>query len=413
MGTRYRPGSLLVQGGHIAVVGKPADIPTDLVGEVQVVDRTGDLLLPQMVSAHTHLELTDIGPLPFDPAGGFVGWVKQVRQTAPLEDTSRRLAVEAGCGMALEAGVFAVGDIASSPEMAKRRHEQGLLGTTFVELFGLGQPFDQCALDLIEQTDPMQFLQQSEHEMGSRIGWQPHAPYSAGPSLFAAAARSGSPISTHLAETRDEADFVGALAGPLMEYIKQLGRWDDRFAEHYGQGLSPVQWIRPHLEANMDQVDRLFSSHKLLVAHCNYVDEDDILLLSETKTSVAYCPIASEYFGHENHRYREMLDAGINVCLGTDSIVGADPTDLQPLGLLSAMRRLIERDQTDPDTLLAMATTNGARALGLGNDPRIATLQPGAPARFACIPIDPESDVDPLIQVLSGQDPVQAISFEE
>lgn len=387
-GVSAAPGAVLVQNGRVVAAGDPASLPAELVSQAEVINRPGDLLLPAFVNAHTHLELTDIGPQPYDSAGGFLGWVKMVRASCPSHMFSRLDSAGRGADLSKQSGVQAAGDIVSEPDFEQTRINRQLAGVSYLELFGLGLPFDTDALARITSKTG---------------GLQPHAPYSAGPALYRAAAQSGRPVSTHLAETQEEAKFVRHGNGPWHDYLKTIGRWDDSFAQHYGQGLSPVQWMRPHLETAA-------SAGGWLVAHCNYVSDGDIAILADTNTSVAYCPIASEYFGHQDHRYREMLAAGVNVCLGTDSIVGTDPNDPQPLGLLSAMRRLYQRDQTDPHTLLAMATVNGARALRL--DDAFATLQPGAPARFACLPIAAESDVDPLIQVLSGQDPVQAISFE-
>ncbi|MEM9414706.1 MAG: amidohydrolase family protein [Planctomycetota bacterium] len=332
-----------------------------------------------MVNAHTHLELTDIGPKPYDPAGGFVGWVKMLRDNNPADFVERRESAGRGALRAKAAGVQAVGDIASSLVYAVTRMNRGVLGQTYAELFGIDPG---VAADSLPS-----FLPPHEAE----AGLQPHAPYSAGPALYASAASTGRPVSTHLAETQEEARFVAQGDGPWLDYLKSLGKWDDAFAAYYGQGLSPVQWMRPHLEAAANDGG-------WVVAHCNYVSDEDIRILADTNTSVAYCPIASEYFGHTGHRYRDMLAAGVNVCLGTDSIVCALPDDPQPLGLLSAMRRLYARDGTEPDTLLQMATVNGARALRMPDT--AATLRPGASAKFALIDFDTDKEEDGLRQAM-------------
>ncbi len=395
-GVNASPGAVLVQDGQVVAAGAPDSLPAELVEQAEVMDRRDCLLVPAMVNAHTHLELTDIGPRPYDPADGFMGWVLMLRSHWPEDPGLGVLpddgwfvqATQRGIEMARQAGVQAVGDISRFVSVADTRKELRMEGQTYLEAFGIGQPFNERGLDAIAQ---------------ARGGIQPHAPYSAGPALFDAAAPTGRPVSCHLAETTDEQDFVSALRGPFLDFLKAIGKWDDAFASYYGQGHSPVQWMRSYLQTAAN-------NGGWLVAHCNYVSDEDIAILSGTNTSVAYCPLASEYFGHKDHRYREMLAAGINVCLGTDSIVGTDPDDPQPLGLLSAMRRLYVRDQTDPERLLAMATTHGARALRL--DRKVATFQPGAPARFACIRIDPASNTEPMIQVLTGQKQVEAISFE-
>jgi cytosine/adenosine deaminase-related metal-dependent hydrolase len=394
-GVNASPGAVMVQDGVVVAAGEPESLPAELVEQAEVVKRPNDLVLPAMVNAHTHLDLTDLGPQPYDPEGGFIGWVKRVRALAASrthpggvsghDSITHRRWVDMHV---MHAGIQAVGDIAPHTERAKILEDGPLDGVSYLEMFGIGEPFINEALARIET---------------STRGLQPHAPYSAGPAIYHASARSGRPVSTHLAETKDETAFVGQASGPMLDYLKSIGKWNDRYAAFYGQGLSPVQWMRSHLETAANDGG-------WLVAHCNYVSDDDIAILADTNTSVAYCPLASEYFGHRDHRYREMFEAGINVCLGTDSIVGTDPDDPQPLGLLSAMRRLYQRDETDPQTLLAMATTHGTRALRL--DEKHATLQPGAPARFACLAIEPSSNVDPLVQVMTRQDPVEAISFE-
>lgn len=389
LGVQASPGAVLVEGAKVVAAGDPASLPAERVQRAQIHAYPDQLLMPAFVNAHAHLELTAVGPQPYDPAGGFVGWVKMLRGGASMDPSERRRSVGRGAAQSLESGVQAVGDIASEPDFADARIEQGLDGQTYAELFGLGPPFDEAALRQIRE---------------GAGGLQPHAPYSAGPAIYEAAANSGRPVTTHLAETQEEARFVARGAGPWRDYLQSIDRWDDAFAGHYGKGLSPVQWIRPHLE-------RAAGDGGWLVAHCNYVSDEDIATLAGTNASVAYCPIASEYFGHTGHRYRQMLDDGVNVCLGTDSIVCADPADPQPLGLMSAMRRLYQRDATDPQTILEMATTRGARALRLGQS--AATLQPGAPACFALTPIDPGQAIDPLIQALRGHAPIHAVSFTE
>ncbi len=221
-------------------------------------------------------------------------------------------------------------------------------------------------------------------------GWQPHAPYSAGPALFRAAARSGRPVSCHLAETREELEFVATGGGPFRALLQQMGKWSEAFAGFYDQGLSPVGWMEPHLR-----------EQPWLLAHCNYVSDEDIDLLAETRASVAYCPVASEYFGHVGHRYREMIDAGVNVCLGTDSIACQPSHQAQPLGMLPQMRRLYQRDRTDPALLLNMATTHGWRAIGLTAELR----------RLARVTFDPLDHRPVLEQILTSDAAVEAVEL--
>jgi len=383
-GATHRPGAVVVSpGGGVAWVGDASAVPGDLAGACRDVRLADRLLLPGMVNAHAHLELTAIGPRPY--TGDFVSWVTMLRSHWPgdgdplakrPDEAWFAAAAARGSAMSRASGVVAVGDICRSNATIAAQRAVGLGGTGFVELFGLGPPWDQRDMARVQEACE---------------GLQPHAPYSAGPRLFDAAARSGKPCCTHLAETRDEADFVATAGGRFRRFLESIGKWDDGFAAAYQRGLSPVAWMRPCLERT-----------PWLVAHCNYLSDEDIAILAGTGTSVAYCPVASEYFGHAGHRYRDMLAAGVNVCLGTDSIVCQPPEVSQPLGILAQMRRLHARDGVDGLTLLRMATTHGRSALGL----------PDGDDVFFSIRIDPDDAADPLTQALRNTNPMEPLCDE-
>ena len=178
-------------------------------------------------------------------------------------------------------------------------------------------------------------------------------------------------------------------SGPLAELLRRLGKWDDSMRP---AGMHPVDLLAPAL--------RLGS---WLLAHCNYVGPAEIQTLASLGASVAYCPKSSAYFGHPRagvHPYREMIDAGVNVCLGTDSILCQDPDEPQPLGIWPQMRYLHRRDGTDPYLLLRMATIHGLRALEL--DEKLATLRVGVPARLTAARVDPRDPSDLLAQALGA-----------
>lgn len=370
-GTRARPGAVAIRDGRIVAAGEAEAVLNDpSLDPAAVRGMPGMMLLPGLVNAHAHLELTAIGPRPYEPQRGFTGWLRDVM--ASTGELDRVASATAGAQATLAAGVCAVGDIASGQPVIDAVREAGVEGVSFMEMFGLGAT---SVPDL---------------QVG---GYQPHAPYSAGPALYEAAARSGKPVSTHLAETLEEHRFAAHGDGPFRELLEHLGKWKPDYEAHYQDHASSVQWMKPYLEMRSAA-----SGGPWLLAHCNYVSDDDMKLLADTGASVAYCPIASSYFGHTGHRYREMLDAGINVCLGTDSIICQPPDEDQPLGILPQMRYLYQRDRTDPDLLLKMATVNGAKALGLPSD--FATLLPGAPAHLLAVPVSAQDDTDPLKQVL-------------
>lgn len=380
-GVLFAPASLLVQarplGPAIVAVGGADAVDAAARGlgvgagsaAVRSVSLPRSILLPGLVNAHTHLDLTHIGPRPHDPQQGFIPWIDLIRAHRHSDDESIAAAVRQGIALSLAGGVVAVGDIAGAPKATpnltpwRTLRESPLLGVSFLEFFGLGKSWASQPERLTR------ILAQADQERTSnsiRLGLQPHAPVSVDLRLYRwivehTAAR-GLPLSTHLAETPEEHEFIATASGPQREFLKRIGLWDDNILDHLGRGRHPVAHLGPVLNAAM-----------FLVAHVNDADDDAIRTLARTGASVAYCPRASDYFAAHRHFgphcYRNMLSAGVNVCLGTDSIVNLPAGAADPrqggISTLDEMRFLYRRDSADPATLLAMATTHGARALGL------------------------------------------------
>ncbi|QDU70870.1 amidohydrolase family protein [Mucisphaera calidilacus] len=388
-GVSLHPGAVVVEADpsgsrRVVAVGDP----DALRGEGEVIDLGAGVLMPAMVNAHAHLELSSIGQWSYDRDRGFFGWVQRVgeatREASVFEEgPGYRSAVAEGLRLSAEAGVAAVGDIARHRSALSERLDSGMLGVTFLELFGIGEPHQQGALERVAAGG------------AEGAGWQPHAPYSAGQGVYEAAARSGLPVSTHFSELPAELDFVARAEGPCRVYLETIGKWSRDTEARYCQGWSPAYWMEPALRAR-----------PWVLAHAHYVDDRDIKLLADSGASVAYCPVAGEYFEHprgdrEPHRYREMLEAGVNVCLGTDSLVCQPEGEPQPLGILPQMRRLWRRDQTDPGLLLEMATVRGARALGL--DEGLFTFESGPIAGMLFAGLDGSDEEDGLRRVLDGE----------
>jgi|GEM_PF-202951 len=408
-GTDLRDAAILIQGGRIAYCGprQGAPAPATVCGEG--VERMnlgpGVMVLPAMVNAHAHLELTSIGPKPY--GGDFLDWVRLVMEERPQTPAAHAESVRKGVDMSIAGGVIAVGDIGSVSGAKPTRavlKDVPLMGVLFDEVLGLEEarwrPSVQAAGRWARQG-----------ALGLwKTGIEGHAPYTTPLTAMLAAAehtaQAGGVLKIHAAELLEEDAFVRTGDGVFRERFEAMGFWSPEVADQYGRGLSPIQWLEPVLRAA-----------PCLLAHCNYLSDEDIALIAATGTSVVYCPLASAYYGHAAqtpHRYRDLLAAGVNVCLGTDSILCQPPGSPTPMGLLPAMRLLFQRDGVSPELLLEMATMRGIRGLGLGKQPdvssektdlrNVATLLPGAPGRVIGVGFDPLSSVDPLKQVLSASD---------
>jgi cytosine/adenosine deaminase-related metal-dependent hydrolase len=311
--------------------------------------------MPALVNAHTHLDLTLVPRIP-EPEHFFqwLGGVRSARLSMSADDV--RQSVIAGVQRLDAGGVAAVGDIAGTHALQASLAacaDMGLSGCVFEEVFGMGPRISAC-LSAMEATT----LEAAGHARGIRRGVQPHAPYSSDRRVFEAALRAGVPVSTHLAESVDERRFLADGSGPFRDLLESFGLWNGTFlagARH------PIDWMAERLRAaSMGPGGR---QSRVLCAHLNDIDDQALALLATLPIDVAYCPRASEFFGHAGHRYRAMRAAGVNVCLGTDSALNLDTPDR--ISTLDDLRLLMRRDQLPLSDALEMATVAGARALGL------------------------------------------------
>jgi cytosine/adenosine deaminase-related metal-dependent hydrolase len=125
----------------------------------------------------------------------------------------------------------------------------------------------------------------------------------------------------------------------------------------------------------------------VLAVHVNCLARGDATLLAKNKTHVVHCPRSHDYFKHPKFERERLAAAGVNLCLGTDSLATVRKTGKQKpeLDLFAEMRALAEKDQSiTPEEILKMATVNAARALGLAG--KIGELSAGALADLIAIP---------------------------
>lgn len=383
----------------------------------RVVDRPGCVLMPGLVNAHTHLDLTHIGPREFDPAQGFTGFIKVVLANRLTEEAAVVESIRRGVDLSLKGGVVAVGDIGGviggQPSLVPYRalRDSVLGGVSYLEFFGLGTNEDAnlAALDAmmaayLEERDLSGMTASSS---AVALGLQPHAPYTASPRVFQHAAEIarefGLQLCTHLAETPEEREFIRSATGPFRSFLERVGWWPPSqsvgsISDAAGKGLSAVGYLEKHL-CGGHEAD---GATKYLLAHVNDASDADIALLASGKHSVVYSPRSSSYFrNHEHfghHRYREMLKAGVNVCLGTDSVINLPSSER--ISTLDEMRFLYRRDGMDARELLAMATVRGARTLGL-DESRFAFGDVREIAGIVAVPVAGE--------ILNGRNALRAV----
>jgi cytosine/adenosine deaminase-related metal-dependent hydrolase len=379
-----RDGAVAISGNRIKAVGRWRDIAKWFSGKK--VDLEEAVLMPGLVNAHCHLDYTNMAGQ-FPPPKVFIDWLKVITSTKAGWAVSDYVeSWRCGAEMLVRTGTTTVGDIEAVPELLPAVwNSTPLRVISFLEMIGITNRRSPEAL----LQGASQKIAQLRHIRCS-AGLSPHAPYSTLPELLQLSARTARrrqwPVCTHVAESSLEYSMFGRGEGAMFDWLKRSGR--DMCDCGHG---SPVR----HLE-------RCGALHRrLLAAHVNYLGRGDLARLKQREVSVVHCPRSHSYFGHEQFPLRSMLRAGVNVCLGTDSLASVLKARRQSveLNMFEEMRALAERvTSLSPQTILRMATVNGARALGLKG--RVGEISPGAFADLIAVPFSakPSRVYDSLLQ---------------
>jgi len=391
-------GVVAVEKGRIGRIGPAREIGVDLdLGNVAIT--------PGLVNAHTHLELSRLAKDDeSDREAGFVpedelAWLRRVidqrRNGGP---TNLREAVAQNVSASLDAGTTLVADTTTGGLSWDEIASSPIRAVVFAETIGLkryrGLESNNDAWKWLASVRP-----ESQVAACARPGLSPHAPYSTSGWLYHSAAASRLPLSTHLAEMPEELRLLERRDGPLRTFLEELGAWDDDWEPI---GPRPADYIRKGELRNADW----------LVAHGTYIEPSEFWQLRPEaspnghRVAIAFCPRTHARFGHAAHPYRALLEKGIVVCLGTDSLASSPS-----LSVLDELRFLHERDPSlSGELLLTMATLFGAWALRA--ETTTGSLRAGKSADLAVIRLPDRHEADPYRLILDSREPVVATVFE-
>lgn len=363
-------GGLLINGGKITRVAPFRDFRPGSRSEV--IDLGEVALLPGLVNAHCHLDYTDMaGQLP--PPRAFTDWIASI--TAAKTGWSYSEYARSwlrGARQLLETGVTTVADIEAMPDLLPDVWLATPLRVySFLEMTGI-----------LSRRPPREVLAEAVEKIGSlkhprhRAMLSPHAAYSTLPELLqrtaATARRRRWRVCTHIAESPQEFEMFQSAQGKMHEWLARNGRDNS----DCGRGSPVAHFARNKL-----------LGENVLAIHVNYLARGDATLLAKNRTHVVHCPRSHDYFKHASFERQRLASAGVNLCLGTDSLATTRQTGKErpTLNLFTEMRLLAERDPTvTPAQILQMVTVNGARALGLTG--QIGQLSRNAAADWIAVP---------------------------
>lgn len=319
-------------------------------------ERVADVLLvPGLVDAHAHLQLS---PLATAVAGPFVDWLRAVIAARLSASAAQlRAAAVAGLRELWCEGATAVGEIDSS----------GLSPGAFARVPLAGRCYQEVTGFHLERAAARQLVA-ARRAAGTAAcpgGLSPHAPYSVGAPLFAAATARARHLSIHVAEVEEEQQLLRSGRGPFADLLRELGRLPP---DYRPPGIGAVRWL--------DRLGLLRPTTQLV--HGQALERGDAAAIASRGAPVTVCPGTIAWFGRPAPPVVDWLGRGICVALGTDSRASNERLSMRrELALAAHLWPALA-----PEQLLAMATAHGGRAIGRAG---LGTLRVGGRADLVCV----------------------------
>ncbi len=365
---------------HHAVViarGIIADVlPTSAALErypgVQVVELADHVLIPGLINLHTHAAMTLMRGLADDLP--LMTWLREhiwpVESRIVSADFARDGALLA-CAEMLRGGITCFNDMYFFPEAAAHAALQaGIRAAIGIIALEFPSTYASDATDYL--TKGMAVRDNLRDETLLTFCLAPHAPYTVSDATFERiavyAAELDLPVHTHLHETQDEIrDSIAAHGVRPLQRLQKLGL------------LGP----------------------NLIAVHAVHLTPEEIALLAEHGCHIAHCPSSNLKLASGLAPIHALMQAGVNVGLGTDSAASNNRLDmLNELRLAALLGKLGANDAAamPAQQALEMATLNAARALGL--DAKIGSLEIGKRADITAINLG-APELQPCYQPLS------------
>jgi aminodeoxyfutalosine deaminase len=365
--------------GTVRLVGPRAAVRAEFSAAAE--ERAEGVLVPGLVNAHCHLELSALADT-VPGGGGFINWAQRFFKTVgetPRE--RRRVAAREAATAAVRLGTAAIGDVGNTLDAAPALGEARLPGVLFHELLGSREAKTGDAL-----ADAARERAEAAASWPADLGYvrAPHAPYSVGPDLmrriFATAAAEKRATSIHVAEDEEELKLLRDGTGAWPAMLEAMGI----VAASRAPGKAPVEYL-----ASLGAFDR--GAPPLLV-HMVHAGADDRRLASGAGATVVLCPRSNLHIGGQLADVPALLADGVAIALGTDSL--ASTPDLSLWGEIATLA--CHFPSVPAARWLDAATRGGAQAIGL---PAHGALAPGKrPGVLDVLVGDPLAPIESLVR---------------
>jgi cytosine/adenosine deaminase-related metal-dependent hydrolase len=344
-------------------------------------------LLPGLVNAHSHLELTVLRG--YLEGLDFWQWIRALTRAKYEVLTEDDILTSALLGAieAVRAGVTTVADPMDIGASLDAVLAAGLRAVLYQEVFSpRPEEAEQAVQSLHEKMGilesrlsrwpeaarlPPRTLNATEEVTRRQrvtLGVSPHAPFTVSAPLFQKTARlaleCSYPICIHAAESEAETQLVADGSGPMMESYRQRG----------------IQWDPPRTSVIAYLHSLGILNPGALLVHCIRLEPSDYEILHHQRVRVAHCPKSNARLRHGFMNLKAVREHCIPTGLGSDSVASNNAMDLfEEMRFAAANPCWIGAGPgLSSHEALRMATLGGAEALGLSNS--IGSLEPGKQA---------------------------------
>ncbi len=326
---RFVEANIGIEGNRIAYVGKE-----EAAGDLEI-DASGKFVLPGLFNAHTHLAMTLFRGYAEDMP--LMDWLEKKIWRAERKLTPKDVYWGSMLGILemLKSGTTAFSDLyIHMDEVAKAVGETGIRA---VLCYGMADRGDKEKAER-ELRIGTEFIRNWNGAFNGRIKaiYGPHAPYTCTPEFLKEVKAKARELSTlvhiHVSETKREVE----------EIKKRYGR-------------TPVRLLN----------DIGFLDDCTIIAHGIWLDDEELEILRSRSVSVVHCPVSNLKLASGIARVVDMLELGINVCLGTDGAASNNTYNLfEEIKLTSLLQKVAtgKADALHAKDVLKMATGNGYRA---------------------------------------------------
>lgn len=383
-------GAILVHKDRIHAVGN-AETLKSKYPEAEIEDLDESILLPGLVNAHTHLELSRAEAyhsLDYaDPSGeaNFVRWlIATSKYQDSLKPEDKRSALEEGLRSLRQMGITCVGDLTSFDGAFPSYENSNLRIVTYAEVMNINQKITQdrfeSALAYVDE------IMNADHPK-IKVGLAPFAPYTLSKNLlkifYQHLKTLQIPLQIHCSQSFAEMEFFydskGDIANLLFPYIG----WGDKLPPPHQK--TPIQYLHG--------ID--FLQIKPALVGCVHMGPTDLALIANSGSSIIYTPKADSTLRLGQAPLAKIIAHKIPTGIGSDSLA-CNST----LSIWDEMRKIKElhaneSEHINPQHILMMATLGGAHNLGLQKE--IGSLEKGKLADFISLEIPENTTLENVI----------------